>query len=232
MFIKLEDGTNIYYELYKGDYDKTLVFLHGNMEDSSYFIKQKEYFKCRYNLLFIDTRGHGKSEFGSGKYSLKLLASDLKEILEGLRLNNYFVIGFSDGANVGMEYVCSHDDSFIKGIVLIGGNLRPFGLKFRYWLGVRLMYIGSIFNRKRRNIIKLMLKKGSYSFADLSKVSVDALVLAGNNDMIREKETIKIADSLLNSEMKIINDANHFFIYEKSDLTNEIIEEFIRERGN
>lgn len=49
-----------------------LILLHGNGEDSSYFINQIDYFQNAYHVIALDTRGHGK----------------LREVMHPLPLNN------------------------------------------------------------------------------------------------------------------------------------------------
>ena len=77
-----------------------------------------------------------------------------------------------------------------------------------------------------------MLDKGSYNYEDLRKIKLPALVLADSKDIVKDKETRRIRDNLYDGRLRTIKGGNHFFIYEKSDLANKIIEEFIEERGN
>ena len=231
MFITLKDGTDIYYEWIHGRKDTTLVFLHGNNESSEKLAEQKNYFINNYNLLFLDTRGHGRSGFGTGEYSLKKLAEDLQEILEYLEIKEYILIGFSDGANIIMEYSCRYIDKNLKAIVLIGGNLKPKGLKTYIYLEIIFLYLYKYLfsSYKDRKIVGLMISKGSFDYKDLRKIKVPALVMAGSKDMIKYKETKRISDNLVNGKLEILKDENHFFVYEKSEMANKLIEKFIME---
>ena len=38
-----------------------MVLLHGNGEDSSYFVNQMSFFESKYHVIAVDTRGHGRS---------------------------------------------------------------------------------------------------------------------------------------------------------------------------
>ena len=231
MYIVLEDNCKIYYEQIDSGQRDTLVFLHGNMEDSSYFRKQKEYFNKRYNLIFIDTRGHGYSEFGNKeqKYDLRLLAKDLQEVLERLKIASYVLIGFSDGANIAMEFAVVHSGKRLKGIILVGGNLRPWGLKLKVYLEVLKLYFMSLREVEKRKITALMLKSADISYKDLNKIIAPALVLVGEYDMIRYQETKKISNNLLNSCLMIIKSGNHFVLYEKSSEANSLIEDYLND---
>ena len=44
-----------------------MVLLHGNGEDSSYFVNQMSFFESKYHVIAVDTRGHGRSPRGDTK---------------------------------------------------------------------------------------------------------------------------------------------------------------------
>ena len=41
-----------------------MVLLHGNGEDSSYFVNQISFFESKYLVIAVDTRGHGSHAAG------------------------------------------------------------------------------------------------------------------------------------------------------------------------
>lgn len=68
---------NLYYqEKGKGE---VLVLLHGNSDNSNYFVNQIEYFKNQYRVIAIDTRGHGKSPRGDMPFTISQFADDLNK---------------------------------------------------------------------------------------------------------------------------------------------------------
>jgi pimeloyl-ACP methyl ester carboxylesterase len=230
MELKVRDGARIYYETYGDKKNKTIIFLHGNMEDSSLFNKQVEHFSLKYHVIVPDTRGHGKSEWViSGRYNLKILAEDLQELVIGLELNNYIVVGFSDGANIAMEFATIVDEG-LKGLVLVGGNLRPWGMKNGIILDIIKDYIKSYKNEdggKNRRKLGLMLFEPRIEKKNLAVIKVPTLVLAGENDLIRKRETLKIGRYIKGSEVVFIENADHFFIYNKWDIFNKMLELWI-----
>ncbi len=229
----LTDGTRIYYEIHGDTKNKTLIFLHGNMEDSSFFKQQLEYFAISHQVIVLDTRGHGKSDWGSygraNRYNLRLLADDLRELVLCLELDNFIVVGFSDGANVAMEFA-SLGVTGLKGLVLIGGNLRPWGMKIGTILEIIKDYIFSFgkrdgFNRRRK--LGLMLFEPRISRSSLTDIQAPTLVLAGDNDLIRKRETLKIGRLIRGSKVEFIKDADHFFIYNNGDIFNKMLEQWL-----
>ena len=67
----------------KGD---VLLLLHGNGEDSSYFVHQIECFSKYFKVIAVDTRGHGKSPRGSAPFTIHQFARDLLELMDTLEI--------------------------------------------------------------------------------------------------------------------------------------------------
>ena len=237
----MKDRARIHYEIYGNKNNRTLIFLHGNMEDSSFFKKQVDFFRDRYQVVVLDTRGHGKSDWGScdsvsgSKYRIRLLADDLLDLVVGLHLTDYIVIGFSDGANIAMEFA-SGRPAGLEGIVLIGGNLRPWGLKLGTLLEIWKEYILSFFQSfpsgfsegaEIRKKLGLMLFEPRIRSQRLADISVPVLVLAGDRDLIRKRETLKIGRLIGGSKVVFVENANHYFIYINGDIANKMLEEWI-----
>ena len=62
-------GANIFYsEYFPADPQApTLILLHGNGEDHTYFVKQIPAFSPHFRLVLMDTRGQGQSTGGDGE---------------------------------------------------------------------------------------------------------------------------------------------------------------------
>lgn len=232
MELIVRDGASLYYVTYGNKENMTLIFLHGNMEDSSYFKKQVEHFSLKYHVVVPDTRGHGKSDWGTcgrSGYNLRLLAEDLKELVLWLNLDSFLVVGFSDGANIAMEFA-TIDVEGLKGLVLTGGNLRPWGMKFSVILDIIKDYLKSFVSsegEKIRRKLGLMLFEPKIKIKQLELIEVPTLVLAGDKDLIRRRETLRIGRLIKGSKTVFINDADHFFIYNKWDIFNKMLEQWI-----
>ena len=73
-FCRLDTVTLAYIEKGEGE---PLILLHGNGENSEYFEYQVEFFSRYYRVIAVDSRGHGRSERGSGELTLQRIADDL-----------------------------------------------------------------------------------------------------------------------------------------------------------
>ena len=140
-----------YQEMGKG---KPLILLHGNGEDGTYFKHQIDYFSDRYKVIAIDTRGHGKSPRGTAPFTIKQFAKDLNNFMIGQGIDNTVLLGFSDGANIAMEFAMKYPAK-VKALILNGGNLSPKGVKRTVQVPIEIGYkIAKCFAAKSKDANK------------------------------------------------------------------------------
>ena len=87
---------------------ETLVLLHGNGEDSSYFSSQIEAFSQFYHVFALDTRGHGKTPRGDAPFTIRQFARDLLDFFDAHGIEKAHLLGFSDGANIAMSFALAN----------------------------------------------------------------------------------------------------------------------------
>lgn len=218
-----------YEELGSGE---PMLLLHGNGEEHGYFQHQIEHFSKSHRVIAIDTRGHGKSPMGEKEFSIKQFAQDLDDFMVEIGLEKAIILGFSDGANIAMEFALAHRDKVSK-LILNGGNIEPFGVKAIYQIPTVLEYwwlnVLGIFTdrmRQRKMLLRLMVKEPHITPTQLATLNMPTLVIAGTNDMIRESHTKLIASSIPNSVLKIIP-GDHFVAAKNPLCFNEAVKSFI-----
>ena len=104
-FCRLDTVTLAYMEKGEGE---PLILLHGNGENSEYFEYQIEFFSRYYRVIAVDSRGHGRSERGSGELTLQRIADDLFEFMNQLSIEKANLLGFSDGGNIALLFALKH----------------------------------------------------------------------------------------------------------------------------
>ena len=225
-------SANIYFRIY-GTGSRTLFFLHGNGEDWTCFKKQIEYFARDFKVVTMDSRGHGHSGISEKPLTIKQIAQDAATLIRKLQLEQVTLVGFSDGGNIVLEMMLNGGLP-VESIVVAGANLFPAGVKFRYQFPTILQHAFyeclAKFNRKlqlKADIIGLMTHEPNIRPEQLRKITVPALVLAGEKDMIKEKHTKLIASSIPNSTLAIIPGASHFIFGKWADKVNHVMKRFL-----
>ena len=209
-----------------------LVLLHGNGEESGYFLHQLEHFAQTYRVIAVDTRGHGQSPRGSAPFTLEQFALDLKEFLDGRGLRRVHLLGFSDGANIALLFALRYPQC-VRRLILNGANLSPRGVKLYVQLPIVLGYtmvsLISKFDSKalaKREILGLMVKEPHITFDQLGQISLPTLVIAGKRDMIRDSHTRKIAAAIPGARLVFL-EGDHFIAAKRSDAFNREVDAFL-----
>ncbi len=124
-----KDGCNIYYWTLRDSGGPWLVFLHGAGTDHRMFSEQIPLFAGRFKILLWDARGHGLSRPMGKEFSIKLLVSDLIEIMCREKIDKATLIGQSMGGNTSQELLFYHPDK-VESIVLIDCTSNTMKLSF------------------------------------------------------------------------------------------------------
>ena len=209
-----------------------LILLHGNGEDSSYFVHQISYFSRNYRVIAIDTRGHGKSPRGEKPFSIKQFSEDLKDCLNAMNIAKTMLLGFSDGGNIALEFALKYPERVEK-LILNGANLFPSGVKAIYQWPIEVGYrMAKLFAKKsekaRQNaeMLGLMVNEPNVDPSELARLTMPVLVVAGSKDMIKEPHTRLIYKSLPNAQLNII-EGDHFVANKNPEAFNEVVNRFL-----
>ncbi|MBR1571224.1 MAG: alpha/beta hydrolase [Lachnospiraceae bacterium] len=216
MFIQL-DGQVLFYE--KSGEGKPVIMLHGNGEDHHIFDSLSAALTDEYEIYALDSRGHGGSSTAK-EYHYSDMAGDVINFIEALHLDHPYILGFSDGAIVALMVAMARGD-LINGIISCGANLSPKGLTFGARSDIKKMY-----KLDPNPIIKMMMDEPNINESDLRNIQVPAIIMAGSKDMIKDKETKRIAANISNSKLIIMEGHDHSSYIVNSDLLTDTIREF------
>ncbi len=225
-------SANIYYEIFGEENSEAVILLHGNGESGRSFKNLIPLISDKYKVIAIDSRGHGKSEFGNGQLSLGTMAVDVVNIIEALGLDKVNIVGFSDGANIAM-LVSIKNSELVNKVVLIGGNYNFWGLKPSSALMIAIGYYCSKWggivdsrNRFNKEYFSLMFKEPNLKRDALKYIKAPALVINGDRDMIKLSHAKAIADTIPKGQLKIVK-GDHFWVYRNPQEAAKVIKEFL-----
>ena len=143
------------------------------------------------------------------------------------------LLGFSDGGNIAMIFAMQHPER-VDRLILNGANLNARGVKRATQIPIEIGYrIARRFAGKstsaRRNaeMLGLMVNDPNVDPAGLTAIQAKTLVIAGTRDMILEKHTRLIADSIPGSSLVIIK-GDHFIAAKQPAAFNRAVLEFLQ----
>ena len=229
-------GANIFYsEYFPADPQApTLILLHGNGENHTYFVKQIPAFSPHFRLVLMDTRGQGQSTGGDGELNFSVFAADLLALMDHLQIAKAHLLGFSDGGNLALTFALAHPER-VQSLILNGANLEPGGVKLSTQLPIVLGYgccrLLSPFSHKARQngaLLGLMVNHPHIPSQALAALTMPALVIVGERDMIRDRHSQLIARSLPNAQFVRIPGGDHFCAAKCPEVFNHAVLSFLQ----
>ena len=211
---------------------RPLILLHGNGESCDYFEHQIGCFSASYRVIAIDTRGHGKSPRGEKPFTIVQFAEDLHDFMDEKGIEKAILLGFSDGGNIALTFALKYPERVEK-MVVDGANLFPSGVKPLYQWPIEIGYrIANLFSKKseqaKRNaeMLGLMVNEPHIDPAELARLTMPILVVAGSRDMIKDAHTKLIYKSLPNATLSIL-EGDHFVANKNYEVFNAAVESFL-----
>lgn len=231
MLYQTESGQIIYYEII--GHGTPIVCFHGNNQSVSYF-KNQLLLAEDYQLILIDSPGHGKSSLLLHKTTFAQIANGVKELLDSLGLTSYVLLGHSDGANLAIAFENNYPER-VTGLLLNAGNISFSGLtqrsKYHIMVKVFKLRILAILFENYRNpyyVASLMMENQVITPSVLSN-RIPVYVVVGDHDMIKAEHSLEIANQYQNSRLLKISRAGHNIPGKNSDRFNAIVRELIQE---
>lgn len=222
------NGIKMYYEVYGSG--KPLVLLHGNGGSIRSQGGRIQYFKQNFQVIAIDSRGHGKSVDDSKKQlNYVQMADDVSVLLDSLKIKDAYIWGQSDGGILGLLLAINHPDKTAK-VATFGANIFP-GKKAVFdeidQMVLDTLKVTKDFHTK--NLYTLLANQPNISEKDLQKIKRPVLIMSGDRDAIRLEHSIKIFNNIENSNLFVMPGATHFGAYEKPDLFNLVLMSFFND---
>src|SRR5688572_17787468 len=111
------NGIEANYEIHGSEGAPWLTFSHSLACSLRMWDGQVAQFKDRFRILVYDTRGHGGSEAPKEPYTLDMLAEDLRQLLDHLKIKKTSYVGLSMGGMIG-QVLALTDPGLFERVVL------------------------------------------------------------------------------------------------------------------
>jgi pimeloyl-ACP methyl ester carboxylesterase len=234
------NGAHTYYEA-EGEGEPVLL-LHGGASSGEAFGPQRRDFAARYRLYVPDRRAHGRTPDVDGALTYEIMADDTIAFMDALNIGNAHIVGWSDGANIGMLMAIRRPD-LVRGFVSIGGNFHFDGLSAQSRAGIALMTPETFPPLKRYGELspdgpehgasvlektkRLWLTGPTLTTTDLGTIRAPTLVVVGDKDAPVIEHTLALFNAIPGAQLCVVPGANHFLLLAKPVLVNRIILDFL-----
>lgn len=237
------DETKVYFEEY-GE-GSTVLLLHGGMGSISDFNLLIPELSKHFKLIAIDSPSHGRS-YKIDSLSYNILAEYVVQLIEKLKIDKLNIIGYSDGAIIGMlvaDKIPGKIDKLVFGAgALSPGVSKPEGLEMLQNFSPEILPEEFETNYKQKspnpdhweefvyNSKKMWLQDIWIPTEILPNIKSNVLVLFGDRDQfIPLSHSIEIYNELPNSELCILPNTYHN-IFNNSKITNPVLISFLSKK--
>jgi pimeloyl-ACP methyl ester carboxylesterase len=227
-------GIKMYCEIY--GQGEPLLLIHGNSGSINNFAWQIPYFSKKYKVIVADSRAQGNSKDIGDSLTYEMMADDYAALLDQLKIDSAYVVGWSDGGINGLLLAMRHPKK-VKKLAVTGANLVPdtTAVPQMIWDMV-LPELNRLRNKegkteREKNALKLFKLLGEephIQVSDLRKIQCPALVIGGDHDVIKEEHTMLIYKNIPKSYLWILPASGHSTPVVYKDEFNNTVDRFLQ----
>ncbi len=92
----------MYYAIFNKDGQEPVILLHGGLVSSDVWSLEVPLLSKTHKVIIVDSRGHGRSTMSNQPLGYNLMASDVLQLMDYLKIKNASIVGWSDGGIIGL----------------------------------------------------------------------------------------------------------------------------------
>lgn len=242
------NGIKIWYAVFgQGDLAREpVILLHGGLANSNYWGNQVKALQDKYQVIVMDSRGHGRSTRDAKPYGYDLMASDVIGLMDFLKVPKATIVGWSDGAIIGLDLAMKHPDRVSK-LFAFAANSDPSGVADISKSKVFNDFIARAEKEYRElsptpdgykaflgQIEKMWASQPHWTAKDLGKIRVPTWIVDGDHDeAIKRPNTEFMAAKIPNAGLLLQPEVSHFSFIQDPEQFNDDVLHFLRHvKGN
>ncbi len=236
------NGIKIWYAAFgpkegRGD---PVILLHGGLANSNYWGHQVPVLAERYRVIVMDSRGHGRSTRNERPYGYELMASDVIGLMDFLKIPKAAVVGWSDGAILGLEIAIRHPARLSR-LFAFAANSDPSAVKdvdkspvFSAFIARAAKEYEALsptpgqYKSFLEQIGKMWATQPNYTAAQLNGISTPTWIVDGDHDEAIKRENIEyMAAEIPGAGLLIQPEVSHFSFLQDPRQFNENVMHFL-----
>jgi pimeloyl-ACP methyl ester carboxylesterase len=229
------NGIKIWYGLFGSG--APVILLHGGLANSNYWGNLVSVLAAHYSVVVMDSRGHGRSSRDGRPFGYDLMASDVLALMDFLKIDKAAVVGWSDGAILGLDIAIQHPERLSK-LFAFAANSDPSGVKdvnqspvFNAFIArakqeyQRLSPTPTEYDAFLAEITKMWETQPHFTADDLHGIKVPTWIVdADHDEAIKRENTLFMADQIPDSGLLIEPEVSHFaFLQDPSQFNTNVL---------
>ncbi|MBW7971359.1 alpha/beta fold hydrolase [Bradyrhizobium sp. BR 10289] len=235
------NGVKIWYALFgRGE---PVLLLHGGLANANYWGHQVRALQRHYQVIVMDSRGHGRSSRNGEPYGYALMASDVVALLDHLKIKKAAIVGWSDGAIIGLDIAMKHPER-VSRLFAFAANSDPSGVADIASNEVFNAFIARAGEEYKRlsptpteykgfvdEITKMWESQPKWTATDLAAIKVPTWIVDGDHDeAIKRENTEFMAANVPGAGLLIQPQVSHFSFLQDPEQFNEDVLHFLERK--
>jgi pimeloyl-ACP methyl ester carboxylesterase len=232
------NGIRLWYAVYgHGD---PVILVHGGLANSDYWGLQIPVLARRYQVIVLDSRGHGRSTRTAAPIGYDAMAADVLALMDTLHVGKAALVGWSDGAIIGLDIAIHHPERLTR-LFALAANSDPSGVKdvdkspvFTAYEEraareyAKLSPTPTQFKAFLDNIGKMWANEPHFTEAQLRGIKVPTWIVdADHDEAIKRENTDYMASMIPGAGELILPAVSHFAFIQDPALFNEALMQFL-----
>ena len=235
------DGVRLWYATF--GHGEPVLLLHGGLANSSYWGNQVRALMGHYRVIVMDSRGHGRSTRDAQPFGYDLMAKDAVGLLDYLKIRRVALVGWSDGAIIGLDIAMHHPERLSKlfafaanydtaGVADVGQS--PTFTAFEARAGREYAALSATpgnYGAFLKAITAMWAHEPNWSKRDFARIAVPTWIVdADHDEAITPDQSRTMADWIPNAGLLIEPDVSHFAFIQDPDQFTRDVEHFLEKR--
>ncbi len=233
------NGISIHYCVYgKG---APVILLHGGLANSDYWGRQITALTPNHMVIVMDSRGHGRSTRDTHAFGYDLMADDVVALMDLLGVRKADIVGWSDGAIIGLDLALRHKDRVAK-IFAFAANSLTSGVKDEVEKNPTFAaYIAragreyeahsatpNAYDDFLAQISKMWAEQPNWTDGQLQSIEAPVWIVDGDHDeAIRREHTEYLAATIPHAGLLILPNTSHFAFLQDPEMFNRAMLRFL-----
>jgi pimeloyl-ACP methyl ester carboxylesterase len=215
------NGIRLWYAVF--GHGAPVILVHGGLANANYWGLQIPALARQYEVVVLDSRGHGRSTRTDAPITYGLMAADVLALMDYLHVGKAALVGWSDGAIIGLHIAIHHPERLTK-LFAFAANSDPSGVKDVNKSPVFTAYIERAareyeklsptpgqFKAFLANITNMWATQPHFAADQLRRITVPTWIVDGDHDeAIKREDTDHMAALIPGAGELILPEVSHF----------------------
>ena len=232
------NGIKLWYAIF--GHGEPVILVHGGLGNANYWGLQVPELARHHQVVVLDSRGHGRSSRTEAPIGYDLMASDVLALMDELHLGKAALVGWSDGAIIGLDIAIHHPERLTR-LFAFAANSDPSGVKDVGQSPVFTAYIDRASHEYEKisptptgfkafldNISHMWASEPHFTDAQLRGIKIPTWIVdADHDEAIKREDTDHMASLIPGAGELILPQVSHFAFLQDPKMFNEALADFL-----